>query len=242
MGEAKRRRSQQQQKQFRRVERYEDIVGPRDKFIQRNLQADPGSDADEHAAFYDYYKTKEHYINPDYYVVLDKECNPPDDRFIGSSLFGYPVWNLRIMRTDGGPVHDWVALQEIKNAIVGPEYEAIEIYPAARRLMDQGNCYHLWVLMPKEGETKPPQVPLGTRMRQRHMIQKKTFEQMSPKARRRLFGPNPEIAFIPEHLIPVIRVECGDYTQESLLEYMDSHPDVLASLERWQPEEEAAAA
>jgi hypothetical protein len=43
------------------------------------------------------------------------------------------------------PIHDWRHLQQIKNELVGPEHEAVEIYPAESRLVDTANQYHLWV-------------------------------------------------------------------------------------------------
>jgi hypothetical protein len=36
-------------------------------------------------------------------------------------------------------------LQRIKNELVGPECEAVEVYPAESRLVDTSNQYHLWV-------------------------------------------------------------------------------------------------
>jgi hypothetical protein len=41
-------------------------------------------------------------------------------------------------------VHDWRDLQRIKNELVGPECEAVELYPAESRLVDTANQYHLW--------------------------------------------------------------------------------------------------
>jgi len=49
--------------------------------------------------------------------------------------------------------HDWRDLQRIKNELVGPEFEAIEIYPAESRLVDTCNQYHLFVFK----TWKPPQ-------------------------------------------------------------------------------------
>jgi len=55
------------------------------------------------------------------------------------------VWWLSIKRRDKQDIHDWRALQEIKNAIIGPEHEGFEIYPAESRLVDTSNQFHLWV-------------------------------------------------------------------------------------------------
>jgi len=54
---------------------------------------------------------------------------------------------LSIKRRDKAPMHDWRALQEIKNRIVGPEHEGFEIYPAESRLVDAANQYHVWVFL-----------------------------------------------------------------------------------------------
>ena len=52
--------------------------------------------------------------------------------------------HLNIRRRDGYPGRDWRHFQEIKNQLVGPECEAIELYPAESRLVDEANKYHLW--------------------------------------------------------------------------------------------------
>lgn len=57
--------------------------------------------------------------------------------------FGRGV-HLSIKRHDRGPVHDWRDLQRIKNEILGPDVEAVELYPAEVRKVDGANQYHLW--------------------------------------------------------------------------------------------------
>jgi hypothetical protein len=54
--------------------------------------------------------------------------------------------HLSIKRRDRATVHDWRDMQAIKNMLVGPEHEAIELYPAESRLVDTANQYHLWAL------------------------------------------------------------------------------------------------
>jgi hypothetical protein len=52
---------------------------------------------------------------------------------------------LNIRRRDGGPIlRDWRHFQNIKNDILGPECEAVELYPAESRLVDCANKFHLW--------------------------------------------------------------------------------------------------
>jgi len=53
--------------------------------------------------------------------------------------------HLNIRRRDGGPImRDWRHFQQIKNELVGPECEAVELYPAESRLVDTANKYHLY--------------------------------------------------------------------------------------------------
>lgn len=56
-----------------------------------------------------------------------------------------PFIHLDIRRLDGQACKEWSHFQQIKNELVGPEYEAVELFPAESRLVDAGNQYHLWV-------------------------------------------------------------------------------------------------
>ena len=52
---------------------------------------------------------------------------------------------LNIRRRDGAPIiRDWRHFQQIKNELVGPECEGLELYPAESRKQDTCNKYHLW--------------------------------------------------------------------------------------------------
>lgn len=62
------------------------------------------------------------------------------------SRVGQRMIHLSIKRLDREPIHDWRKLQQIKNELVGPEHEAVELYPAESRLVDSANQYHLWVM------------------------------------------------------------------------------------------------
>jgi hypothetical protein len=74
----------------------------------------------------------EHYHNNLYQVVLDR----PRGGLI----------HLSIRRIDQTPSRDWRDFQRIKNELVGPENEAVELYPAESRKVDTANQFHLWVL------------------------------------------------------------------------------------------------
>lgn len=54
--------------------------------------------------------------------------------------------HLSIKRYDRKPTYDWRELQAIKNDICGAEREAVELFPAESRLVDQANQTHLWVM------------------------------------------------------------------------------------------------
>jgi hypothetical protein len=56
------------------------------------------------------------------------------------------VVHLSIRRNDRKAVNDWRDLQRIKNQLCGLDAEAVELYPAEARMVDQANSYHLWCL------------------------------------------------------------------------------------------------
>jgi len=56
-----------------------------------------------------------------------------------------PFIHLDIRRRDGRVCSEWYDFQRIKNELIGPEYEALQLFPAESRLVDTGNEYHLWV-------------------------------------------------------------------------------------------------
>ena len=61
---------------------------------------------------------------------------------------GWPeMWHLSIKRRDKKIIRDWRHLQRIKNELVVPEHEGMELFPAESRLVDSANQYHLWVMV-----------------------------------------------------------------------------------------------
>lgn len=56
-----------------------------------------------------------------------------------------PVWNLGIQNFDHSARHDWRDFQRIKNELLGPEFEAVELYPAESRRLDPSNYFILYV-------------------------------------------------------------------------------------------------
>lgn len=51
---------------------------------------------------------------------------------------------IQVCRADGGSVIDWRDLQQIKNLVVGEDWEAVELYPSEARLKDPSNARYLW--------------------------------------------------------------------------------------------------
>jgi hypothetical protein len=56
------------------------------------------------------------------------------------------IVHLSIKRIDKGAAKDWRHFQWIKNQLLSPEHEAVELYPAESRLIDGANQYHLWAI------------------------------------------------------------------------------------------------
>jgi len=76
------------------------------------------------------------------------------------SVFGLRpqiVYVLGIENFDESARHDWRDFQRLKNELIGPEAEALELYPAESRLLDPSNYFMLWVF------PKGDRIPLGVR-------------------------------------------------------------------------------
>lgn len=75
--------------------------------------------------------------NSIYFVTLRKHRD-------GWPLGGGKWALLGISSHDGAARHDWRDFQNIKNDLVGPNWEAVELYPDEERLLDPSNFYMLW--------------------------------------------------------------------------------------------------
>ena len=58
---------------------------------------------------------------------------------------GALCWRVLIIRSDQSAHHDWRDYQRIKNELFGERFEALELYPAERRLVDPSNAFVLFV-------------------------------------------------------------------------------------------------
>jgi hypothetical protein len=204
-------------------------VTPNDLFCA----AARNSKQDDLIDFFDYFKNKEHYSNGTYYAIVDKVCD--SKHFVSADLFGHRIWYLRIGRIDREPIHNWSTLQTIKNEIVGAEYEAVELYPAQSRLMNNENVYHLWILAPGETETKPPRFSIGYKWEggTKHLIRKTQFEKMSLRARKEV-SENKTVVLVPEEVIAAAEQEFPEIPgMIAAYHYVNAHPEIGSSLETW---------
>jgi hypothetical protein len=72
------------------------------------------------------------------YTVLKREL---------PAMRGWPkLIHLSIRRNDRKPIDDWRDKQRIKNLIVGPEHEGVELFPAEGRLVDTANQFHMFII------------------------------------------------------------------------------------------------
>lgn len=114
--------------------------------------------------------------------------------------------HLSIRRNDRHWARDWRHFQQIKNELVGPECEGVELYPAESRLVDNANQYHLWVLE-EPGERWPvgwedgrlvsstDLVGLGSRQRQ---LPDGVPETLGPDDAKRMV-----VAYLASHNMPI---------------------------------------
>lgn len=59
-----------------------------------------------------------------------------------------PAIRAFVQRLDGAPIHEWPALQRVKNEIFGRDCWAVEYFPAEAALVDNENIYWMWVFPP----------------------------------------------------------------------------------------------
>lgn len=119
-------------------------------FHKRNLGAMPGATTEQLARTFEDMQRQAIWLNDEYQVAV---------RMSAAQIGDVVIHHLSVKRLDKDAVHDWRDLQAIKNAIFGPEFEAVELYPAESRLVDTANQYHLWVASDAQGEPVP--LPFG---------------------------------------------------------------------------------
>lgn len=131
------------------------IRPPVKKFIQDCIRS--GLTRDQAKQAYNEFTPKDECWRNELYVVLvrrgldiPEDMNPERDPHL--------VW-LSIRRDDRGTNIPWRHKQKIKNQLLGPKNEAVEIFPAESRLVDGANQYHLF------GYTDGRRVPFGFQTR-----------------------------------------------------------------------------
>jgi len=66
----------------------------------------------------------------------------------GSPLGGGPYAVIGITALNEEARHDWREFQQIKNDLIGEEWEGVELYPAESRLVDPSNRFFLFCFPP----------------------------------------------------------------------------------------------
>jgi hypothetical protein len=134
---------------------------------------------------------------------------------------------MRIHHIDLEKIRDWCVLQEIKNKIIGEEFEAIELYPARSRHMDEGNCYHLWILAPQKGGTQPPKIPVGHWRESTLLILQQKYELMD-SARRQALDAEYSIMIFPNEALPAAKAMFPDELDEqAMMKYARAHAELF---------------
>lgn len=98
---------------------------------------DPNRTAEDYREIYRTLMNDEWYANSRYQVAIRRQPN-----WIAP---GIGLVHLSVKTHDRSPIRDWRDMQRIKNELVGPECEGMELYPAESRVVDTANQYHLWV-------------------------------------------------------------------------------------------------
>jgi hypothetical protein len=80
--------------------------------------------------------------NNRYHVFVRRLANPVEG--------GPDIIHLSIRDNERSARHDWRDFQRIKNEIVGPEIEMVEVYPRESHLVDNANQFHLWGFLTEE--------------------------------------------------------------------------------------------
>lgn len=123
----------------------------REQHIDEMLKVFPELSREQVAASLDALKDDEIWVNSRYQVNIVRQA--PDGDPDGPRLV-----HLSIKRRDKDVPHEerWRDFQRIKNELVGPECEAVELYPAESRVVDTANQFHLWAF-----ESPEVRVPFG---------------------------------------------------------------------------------
>lgn len=79
----------------------------------------------------------------------------------GFPIGGGPFAVISITALDETSRHDWREFMDIKNYLVGPTWEAVEIYPTEANRVDPSNRFYLWAF---PGGTLTFGLPVGRRV------------------------------------------------------------------------------
>lgn len=140
MGRASRRRAQARQAALQHARPAQWEPG-----TPEPVQLPPWSEWERARAYFDHDSQWRPY--PDNEVVFVNSRYQVEIRQVAPAKpFGRILW-LSIKLRSRAPVRRWRDFQRIKNELVGPNFEAVEVFPSEERLVDTANQYHLWVFI-----------------------------------------------------------------------------------------------
>ena len=111
---------------------------------QVELHGDKGMTRKIAKEAYNRLKADEIWVNDLYQVNISTGDNVPNN------MMGVEMIHLSIKRRDKKAITDWRHMQSIKDSLVGQENEGFQLFPAASRLVDTANQYHLFVFADPE--------------------------------------------------------------------------------------------
>ena len=83
-------------------------------------------------------------IKPTITLVDNLGSHWENDRYYGLLKKDGHKAVLSISALDNSAKHDWRDFQQLKTDLLGPQWEAIELYPSENRLVDPSNRFYLW--------------------------------------------------------------------------------------------------
>ena len=134
--------------ELRKLPRSENINGQtKEEFSEwiKGLLKESGIEGDPLSIIereYAHHTRLQKYANDKYVVSVDKKCdhihpNWPEE---------LPCWYISFSMRDGGHLLDWREIQEIKNQVLGPEYECVMLWPKESRVLDTANQFHMYAI------------------------------------------------------------------------------------------------
>lgn len=94
----------------------------------------------------------ERFFANSHYLVFTREIEPSSeydrDKITVDDPDAPVMVHLSLRTVENDVRHDWREMQRVKNEVLGPDWEGVEMYPSEARVVDTANQYHLWCIQP----------------------------------------------------------------------------------------------